>query len=384
MTGLKIALVLLVAVLTALGAFPLYEHRHYQVPVVAGPGVTKVVKLGEFAPGLNGSMADTDVFVLEGARPGGKALLLANTHANEPAGLLTAVLMIENAVLEQGTLYIIPEFNASAGRNTKPGDGYPLYFDIPTDWGSKRFRMGNRDASPLEQWPDPDVYIHFPEKQLLSYLDVRNTNRTWPGRADGPLMEKVTFAAMELLRKEKVDIAIDMHGAETMFPVTNCIVAPIKSSKIATLVSMTVKAMEGFDNHVEPSPANFHGLSHREIGDFSDTLPFLLEAPIPFLDQPTGPKTVTLLLDGKDPFLLSLSRAKKLFVPYDESGWPMDKRVGQHCSVSLEILRQFTKKNPEKAIVMSGVPRYAELVKNGVGRYFHDPAKADPKSVHYE
>jgi predicted deacylase len=384
MTGLKIALVLLVAVLTALGAFPLYEHRHYQVPVVAGPGVTKVVKLGEFAPGLNGSMADTDVFVLEGARPGGKALLLANTHANEPAGLLTAVLMIENAVVEQGTLYIIPEFNASAGRNTKPGDGYPLYFDIPTDWGSKRFRMGNRDASPLEQWPDPDVYIHFPEKQLLSYLDVRNTNRTWPGRADGPLMEKVTFAAMELLRKEKVDVAIDMHGAETMFPVTNCIVAPIKSSKIATLVSMTVKAMEGFDNHVEPSPANFHGLSHREIGDFSDTLPFLLEAPIPFLDQPTGPKTVTLLLDGKDPFLLSLSRAKKLFVPYDESGWPMDKRVGQHCSVSLEILRQFTKKNPEKAIVMSGVPRYAELVKNGVGRYFHDPAKADPKSVHYE
>lgn len=384
MTGLKIALVLLVAVLTAFGAFPLYEHRHYQVPVVAGPGVTKVVKLGEFAPGLNGSMADTDVFVLEGARPGGKALLLANTHANEPAGLLTAVLIIENAVLEQGTLYIIPEFNASAGRNTKPGDGYPLYFDIPTDWGSKRFRMGNRDASPLEQWPDPDVYIHFPEKQLLSYLDVRNTNRTWPGRADGPLMEKVTFAAMELLRKEKVDVAIDMHGAETMFPVTNCIVAPIKSSKIATLVSMTVKAMEGFDNHVEPSPANFHGLSHREIGDFSDTLPFLLEAPIPFLDQPTGPKTVTLLLDGKDPFLLSLSRAKKLFVPYDESGWPMDKRVGQHCSVSLEILRQFTKKNPEKAIVMSGVPRYAELVKNGVGRYFHDPAKADPKSVHYE
>lgn len=384
MTGLKIALVLLVAVLTALGAFPLYEHRHYQVPVVAGPGVTKVVKLGEFAPGLNGSMADTDVFVLEGARPGGKALLLANTHANEPAGLLTAVLIIENAVLEQGTLYVIPEFNASAGRNTKPGDGYPLYFDIPTDWGSKRFRMGNRDASPLEQWPDPDVYIHFPEKQLLSYLDVRNTNRTWPGRADGPLMEKVTFAAMELLRKEKVDVAIDMHGAETMFPVTNCIVAPIKSSKIATLVSMTVKAMEGFDNHVEPSPANFHGLSHREIGDFSDTLPFLLEAPIPFLDQPTGPKTVTLLLDGKDPFLLSLSRAKKLFVPYDESGWPMDKRVGQHCSVSLEILRQFTKKNPGKAIVMSGVPRYAELLKNGVGRYFHDPAKADPKSVHYE
>jgi predicted deacylase len=274
MTRLKIVLVLVAAVLTAWGAIPLYEHRHFQVPVVAGPGVTRVEKLSRYAPGLKGTAADTDVFVLEGARPGGKALLLANTHANEPAGLLTAVIMIENAVVEQGTLYVIPEFNASAGRNTKPGDGYPLYFDIPTDWGPKRFRMGNRDASPLEQWPDPDVYIHYPEKQLLSFLDVRNTNRTWPGRADGPLMEKVTFAAMELLRREKVDVAVDMHGAETMFPVTNCIVAPVKSSKIATLVSMTVKAKEGFDNHVEPSPANFHGLSHREMATFPTLCPF--------------------------------------------------------------------------------------------------------------
>ena len=197
-------------------------------------------------------------------------------------------------------------------------------------------------------------------------------------------MERVTFAAMELLRREKVDVAIDFHGAETMFSVTNCIVAPDKSSKIATLASMTVKAMEGFDSHVEPSPKNFRGLSHREIGDFSETMPFLLEAPIPFLDKPTGPKTVKIMLDGKDPFLLSLAKKKKLFVPYDEAGWPMDKRVGQHLSTALEILRQFTKKNAARPIVLSSVPRYAEVVKNGVGQYFHDPAKADPKAIHYQ
>lgn len=381
---IKSALIVFAAVLMILGGAPLYKHRHYEVPVVAGPGVTNVIKLSEFVPSLKGSMADADVFVLEGKEPGGKVLVMANTHANEPAGLLAAVIMIENAVVEKGTLMVIPEFNASAGRNTRPGDGYPLYFDIPTEWGAKRFRMGNRDTSPLDQWPDPDVYIHYPDKQLLSFIDVRNTNRTWPGRPNGPLMEKVTFAAMEMMRKDRLNIAIDMHGAETMFPVTNCIVAPQKSAKIATLVSMTVKAMEGFDNHVEPSPPNFHGLSHREIGDFSDTLPFLLEAPIPFLDQPTGPKTVKLLLDGKDPFLLSLSKKKKLFVPYDENGWPIDKRVGQHCSVALEIIRQYSKKNPDTAIRISGIPRYADLVKNGVGRYFHDPAKAERKSVYYE
>ena len=381
---IKSTLILILLALSILGGVPLYRHRHYRTPVVAGPGVTKVIKLSEFVPSLKGTMADADVFILEGKEPGGKVLVMANTHANEPAGLLATIIMVENAVVEKGTLIIIPEFNNSASLNTKPGDGYPLYYDIPTEWGRKRFRMGNRDASPLDQWPDPDVYIHYPDKQLLSYLDVRNTNRTWPGRPDGAVMERVTYAAMQMMRQDKVDIAIDMHGAETMFPVTNCIVAPQKSAKIATLTAMIVKAVEGFDNHVEPSPSGFRGLSHREIGDFSDTLPFLLEAPIPFLDQPTGPKTVKLLLDGKDPFLLSLSKKKKLFVPYDENGWPMEKRVGQHCSVSLEIIRQYSKKNPDKAIRIQGIPRYAEVVKNGVGHYFHDPGKADPKSVYHE
>ncbi len=196
--------------------------------------MTRVAKLSEHVPRLKGTMADTNVFYLEGKEPGGKVILIADTHSNEPAGLLASLIVIENAVVEKGTVIVIPVFNNSGSRNTRPGDGYPLYYDIPTGWGSKRFRMGNRDASPLDQWPDPDVYIHYPEKQLLSYIDVRNTNRTWPGRPNGPLMEQVTFGAMEIMRKENVDVAVDLHGAETMFPVTNCIVAPERSSRIAT------------------------------------------------------------------------------------------------------------------------------------------------------
>jgi predicted deacylase len=363
------------------GGLPLLHHRHHGVPVVKGPGVTAVLRLSEFSPKLAGTAGDTFVFVLEGKEPGGKALIMGNTHSNEPEGMLSALIIIENAVVEKGTLFVIPFFNNSGSRNTRAGDGYPLYFDVRTDWGAQRFRYGNRDASPLDQWPDPDVYIHYPERQLLSYIDVRNTNRTWPGRAGGPLMERVTYGAMELMRREKVDVAIDVHGAETMFPVTNCIVAPEKSVKIATLASLTVKAMEGFENHVEASPSGFRGLSHREIGDHGPALPFLLEAPIPFLDQPTGPKTVEFLLDGKDPFLLSLSKKKKLFVPYDESGWPLEKRVGQNLSVTLEILRQFSKKTADRPIAVRGVPRYADVVKNGVGRYLADPAKAAPGGV---
>lgn len=380
---IKAVLIIITAAVMAIGGAQLYLHRHYMTTIIAGPGVTKVTKLSEFFKGLKGTNADTNVFFLEGKEKGGKILIIANTHSNEPAAILTALVFLENAIVDKGTLIIIPQFNNSGGRNTKPGDGYPLYFEIPTEWGNKKFRMGNRNASPLDQWPDPDVYIHYPDRQLLSYLDVRNTNRTWPGRPNGPLMEQVTYGAMQIMRQEKVDIAIDIHGAETMFPVTNCIVAPEKAMRIATMTSLTVKAREGFDNHVEPSPQGFRGLSHREIGDYSDALPFLLEAPTPFLDQPTGPKSVDFLLDGKDPFLLKLSKKGKLFVPYDESGWPMDKRVGQHCSVILEIIRQYSKKFPDKQIKIRNIPRYAEVVKNGVGHYFHNPNETDKKNIYY-
>uniref|UniRef100_UPI00404B981B succinylglutamate desuccinylase n=1 Tax=Candidatus Saccharicenans sp. TaxID=2819258 RepID=UPI00404B981B len=380
-TGFKLLATVIFIGLLAAGGLPLLQHRHFPVEIVCGPGVTDIKLLSDFFPPLKGTAADTPVFILAGSEPGGQALVMGNTHANEPEGMLAVAIMIENAVVEKGTLYLIPFFNRSASLNTRPGEGYPLYFSVTTPWGQKKLRFGNRDASPLDQWPDPDVYIHYPEKQMLSYLDIRNTNRTWPGRKNGLPMEQVTLAAMELLRRNQVDLAIDLHGAETMFPVTNCIVAPEKSMRIATLASLTVKSTEGFENHLESSPAKFRGLSHREIGDYSETLPFLLEAPIPFLDQPTGAKTEQLFLTGRDEFLLSLSRKKKLFVPYDETGWPLDRRVGQHLSVTLEIIRQYSRKNPDRAINLKQVPRYSDVVKNGTGAYFHNPAEAPKDRV---
>ena len=97
--------------------------------------------------------------------------------------------------------------------------------------------------------------------------------------------------------------------------------------------------------------------------------------------SPTGPKTEALLLEGKDPFLLSLAKQKKLFVPFDEEGWAMAKRVGQHTSVILEIARQYSKRTPERTITIRNVPRYRQLVENGVGAYFHDPGKAPKDRV---
>ena len=44
-------------------------------------------------------------------------------------------------------------------------------------------------------------------------------NRAWPGRANGTLTEQTAYAFMELIKREKVDIEIDLHEAELQYPV---------------------------------------------------------------------------------------------------------------------------------------------------------------------
>lgn len=365
------------------GGIPLYIQRYYKEEVVAGPSVTSVFKLSKYFDGLEGTVADTTVFELKGAEEGGKVLIIAGTHANEPSAALAAYFLIENLKVDKGTVYVIPHFNRSGSLGTQPGGGFPLYFSVDTNWGEKKFRMGDRGFQALDQWPDPDVYIHYPEGLSMSYIDARNTNRTWPGRPDGFLSEQVTYATMEMIRKENIDIFIDLHEAEAMFPVTNCIVAPEKSMSYAVGTSFYVKGKEKFENHVEPSPSTFRGISHREVGDWSDAYPFLFESPGVHLDQITAAKTPQLIMDGIDPFVLKAAAKGLLYVPYDETGFSMDRRVGQHSSVFQELLKQWSRKNPERAFTVQA-PKYADIVSEGLGAFFNDPEKAAADNVYLE
>ena len=83
-------------------------------PIYPGPGVTEIKMLSDWYPGLEGTAGDTEVYVLEGEQEGDSMLVLGGTHPNEPSGLVAAVLLIENAQPEAGTLYVIPRTNNSA------------------------------------------------------------------------------------------------------------------------------------------------------------------------------------------------------------------------------------------------------------------------------
>jgi predicted deacylase len=254
----KFTLIVLGLVLMAFAGVSFYESRHLKEPVVLSQGVTQVKKLGDYFPGIKGTINDSNIYVLEGAKPGGTILILGGAHPEEPGSRLTTWILAENAVVDQGRLLVINSANRSATTVTRLGGGYPPDFTIPTEWGGQKFRMGDRWSNPLDQWPDPEAYIHYPSRQELAYVDIRNLNRAFPGRANGTLTEKTCYALTQLILKEKVDIVIDLHEAELQYPVISTIVAHEKGQDLAAMASMMITGTEGFSIGMEYSPPALH------------------------------------------------------------------------------------------------------------------------------
>ncbi len=380
----KIVIVGLGCVLGGFAGADFYRSRRLPEPLVASPSVAEVKKLSEYFAPLRGTANDENIYVLEGKKPGGTFLVMGGSHPEEPAGRLAAWILAENASLAKGRLFVILSANRSASTATRLGGAYPPDFTIPTAWGGQKFRMGDRWSNPLDQWPDPEVYIHYPSRQQLAYMDIRNLNRAFPGRPNGTLTERTCYAITELIRKERIDVEIDLHEAELQYPVISTIVAHQKGADLAALSSMMLSSNEGFAIGVESSPQALRGLSHREIGDHTGAISLLLEAPEPFLDATRGRTGRDLLLTGRDEFIVRAGRRGLLFEKIDEKGWPIDVRVGRHCSAVLQILQTWSEDKPDRAVTVSGVPRYAEVIKNGTGAYLKDPRSAPAGTVVYE
>jgi hypothetical protein len=379
---LLIAVLGLVVVATSGASF--YQSRHLREPVVLGPGVTSVRHLSDYFADLKGGINDSNIYVLDGKEPGATVLVLGGSHPEEPAGRLTPWIIAENAVMQKGRLLLVMSANRSATTSTRPSGAYPPDYSIRTSWGERTFRMGDRWTNPLDQWPDPEVYIHYPSGQYLAYVDVRNLNRAWPGRANGTLTERTTYAFMQLITQEHVDIVIDLHEAELQYPVISTIVTHQRGQDLALKAAMALSDNEGFRIGTEFSPKNLHGLSHREIGDFSDAIPLLFETPEPFLDATRGITNAERLLSGKDEFVVKAGERGLLYEQIDQRGWPIDKRVGRHNSSILQVMETWTDEHATNALVVTGIPRYRDLLQHGVGYYLRDPSKARADRVVYE
>ncbi len=377
---IRLVVVALWLALVIPGGIQLAAHRNYKETIVLGPGVTEVRKLSDWAPYIEGTTNDCNIYVLDSGVPGGTMLVIGGAHPEEPAGVLSAVTIVENVVPKVGKILVAVRANKSASTVTRPGDAYPQFYTIPTDFGDRKFRMGDRWSNPLDSWPDPEVYVHYPSGQMLAYMDVRNLNRTWPGRPDGMLTERTTRAFIDLINAENVDIFIDNHEAELEYSVISTIVAHQDAADIAAMASMMLSAME-FPMGMEYSPLLLHGLSHREVGDHTDALALEIEVPEPFLDRVRGITDEALLLEGKDEFVMRAGKAGLLYEKIDENGWHIDERVGRTNSTIKMIVEMYNEFYPDRQIQFEGLPTRDEVVAYGVGRYLLNPAQVGANRV---
>lgn len=374
-----------IAFCMAVAGYLFWEHRNYKEPVVVSEYITEVKKLSDYSDVVKGTVNDCNVYIFDSGVEGGTFLIWGSTHPEEPAGVMAASLMVENLKVTQGKVIIIDRENNSASTNTRVGEAYPRFFTYETEWGTKIWRFGDRHANQLDSWPDPEVYIHYPSGQTLANVDIRNTNRNWPGKANGLLTERTNYAVMELIRQEGVDMTLDFHEAELEYTVENTIVVHEKGQAVAAMVSMDLTA-NTFDVPVgmEFSPTALHGLSHREVGDYSDAASYLVEVAEPMLDRIRGITDEELLMSGKDRFVMMAGDRKLLYAPIDENGWPIEKRVARHVAVATKIIEVNNTVNPDQVITIEGIPTYEEIMANGLAPYYHNPATAPAERVYYD
>ncbi|MEN8194556.1 MAG: succinylglutamate desuccinylase/aspartoacylase family protein [Bacteroidota bacterium] len=360
---------ILIAVIIIFISAKEFLNQHEALPLYPSEGLTKIEKLSKYNPNLEGSNGDTDIYIFEGERSGGKTLILGGTHPNEPAGFLAAYVILENVKITDGTLIIIPRANNSAFTHIDPQEGNPTHFQIEGKNGIRTFRFGSRVTNPVDQWPDPDLYLHYPSGQKLAGPETRNLNRSYPGVKDGTLTEQVTFAIVQMIKQEEIDLAFDLHEAAPEYPVVNAMVSSERSQDIASEATMELE-FEGLNYSLEPSPYNFHGLSHREWQDFTEVYPILLETANPIQGRLRGKTDEEILLTGKDKMYIKAAELGELHVPYDSTGIPINLRVARHIAAVTKVIEIFSNNYPDKVIGLNNVPNYDDLLEFGLGEYF--------------
>ena len=157
-----------------------------------------------------------------------------------------------------------------------------------------------------------------------------------------------------------------------MNPIVNCVIFHERAQEIATMASIDLE-MSGIKLRLEPSPKNLRGMSHRELGDHTNTLALLLETANPIMDRLHGRTSERLILDGKDQFFLRAARNGLLYIPYGDAGQSMEERAGRHLSALLAFSRIFSEMHADRAITLEQVPEYQALLAKGVGAFLREP-----------
>lgn len=313
--------------------------------------------LSDYYPGLLGTPGDSRVYHFEGKSPGGTLFVGGGTHSNEIAGIMAAVVMIENLRVEAGRVIVVPNLNNSGVSHLDREPSMPSYttrgpawIGLDTPSGRRYFKYGSRATHLAHQGvADPSGgYVHPDSREApLPAWEFRNLNRAYPGRTDSGLTQKIALAVMKLLETEKADLAFDYHEADIGGRLADMMVAHPKNIGIAAAALLDLELDLGLLLKLEPSNLEFRGLSHREWGSLPGTASFLIETPHPGMGE-NVPENVDVVNDPRS---------------------PLGARVAKHLAGTMAVVRVFNEANPSRAIAVSGLPDYGRLVGEGVGPF---------------
>ena len=334
-----------------------------QPDIRPGEGVSSQRALSEYFAPLRGTNLDTRVYVLDSGEPGATALVIGGTHGNEFAGMMAAQLLVENAIVRQGRLIVIPFANRSAlsVRDTRMGID-PVH-TVQGRSGERVLRYGDRRTDIADQGvADPESYENPGGYMLDNGMESRNLNRTWPGLADGTPTEQLSFALIRLIREEAVDFSLDMHEADTperkefeagdYSPGANkrlayTLVAHPRGLETAAFALLEMEADTGISMKLEESNPKYRGLSHLEIAEHTDSLSFLSESPNPGQDRWRNDADV--VTDPK---------------------YPLTHRAGMHLRLFRHLADAYGDESGRK-LVIDRLPEYDDLVSGSIGRYLN-------------
>ena len=172
----------------------------------------------------------------------------------------------------------------------------------------------------------------------------------------------MAYGVAELIRQEGIDIEVDLHEAAPEYPTINAMVAHEDAMLLASQ-SLINMQLEGVEIMLEPSPTNLHGLTHRELGDYTDTLALLMETANPAQGRLRGKTNEELVIEGKDKFFVQAAENGRLYVPFDENGHPLATRVARHVTGVAQIAISYTELGLGN-LKINGIPSYYEMVED--------------------
>ena len=364
--------VFIVALLFAVPASVDFLKMHKNEEIAENPNLTEVKMLSAYAPRLKGTDLDTEVYFFDSGVEGGTFLILGGTHPNESAGMLSAVALIENIEVTEGRVIIIPRTNNSGFTHTSPLDGMQDFFTLTLSDGSERsFRVGNRLTNPVDQWPDVNYYEGTSGRTIYGTEnpEVRNVNRLYYGTEDGVLTEQVCYGIYNLINEEGVDLTMDTHEGSPEFLYLDCTMVNMKrdNTKAMSIASDMALSMnfDDLDMRVEYSGVTSYGLSHRSLGDNTDSMMTLMETYNPSMGPLHGKMDDDLIINGNEPNYYEAHKDGYIYFQVPEDGYPLIERVARHIACIEYLSEAYSWEYPEKAISFTGLGDYYTIMEGG-------------------